>query len=139
MRETQYYKIAKEAARRIKVGNSTSEKDTEKILRYREVWDEVAEEIAKSKSSKEKSCPRGAFLGLILGHPCVNKNGSINKNAQYALAALEILKEGGKEDKKYLWESIKEIRTAQTHNGQMDVLLALWKDEELQEYFLNNE
>ncbi|ARV16641.1 DUF6979 family protein [Polaribacter sp. SA4-12] len=61
-----------------------------------EIWSRSAKEVfPNSKSSQEKSCPKGTFLGLcedglVKGIPKGNYTKSV-KNKEYALKAIEIL------------------------------------------------
>ncbi|MCS3408996.1 DUF6979 family protein [Serratia sp. AKBS12] len=83
---------------------------------------------------KEKSCPRGAFLGLcqdgwIKGVPSGNYLRQGNLNQQYAIRAAQYLlaKPGINVGAKELWQEA--IKTAQNrdkiHNQQMNVVIAL--------------
>jgi hypothetical protein len=80
-----------------------------------------------------KGCPKNAFLGLceagvIKGIPAGKSGVPHNRNGRYALAAYEILRSEPKlvNDKDALWRRIP-ARTAEHENGQMDVVLALYK------------
>lgn len=77
-----------------------------------------------------KGCPRGAFLGLceeglIKGIPCGSYTKS-KKNKQYAIDAVEILKENLGKDlgKKELWYKI--TGNKKSYNSQMDIVLELF-------------
>ena len=66
----------------------------------------------------------------------INQNGSLNENAKYAIEALEALKKIKRNPNiniKDLW--IKIGNADKQSNDQMDVLLTLWEDEELKEFF----
>ncbi|WDE07593.1 hypothetical protein SG34_012300 [Thalassomonas viridans] len=80
-----------------------------------------------SKSSREKSCPKSAFLGLCeQGRIKWIKSGSYTKskcNKRYALEALELLDSNPNFTAKELWERISSTR----YNHQMHVVLALYK------------
>ncbi len=96
-------------------------------------WQSAVERLyPTSLSARRKGCPRGAFLGLceeglVKGIPpgeyTVSKN-----NKAYAVNAAGLLAEG-----KQKW-SVTELWRAvtndpeKTHNSQMDVVLALWKN-----------
>ena len=97
-------------------------------------WEDAVHKTATKLSYMKKACPRGAFLGLCENGLVLNiPSGSHTKskiNKQYALEAVRILKSGSHyNDPKELWNQVLvnlgvgEI----THNGQMDVVLALWK------------
>ena len=96
-------------------------------------WQSAMERVyPTSVSAQKKGCPRGAFLGLceeglVKGIPAGNYTVSKNNKA-YAVRAAELLIEG-----KQKW-SISELWRAvtddpeKTHNSQMDIVLALWKN-----------
>lgn len=84
------------------------------------------------KSMQSKSCPRGAFLGLcaadlIPGVPTKEVDYHPGLNAAYAVRAVDILRQKGASvpDRKALWQKVIG-RGIKAHNGQMDVVLALW-------------
>nr|WP_208889497.1 hypothetical protein [Polaribacter sejongensis] len=61
-----------------------------------EIYARAAKEVFETKSSQEKGCPKGTFLGLceeglVKGIPRGNYTKSV-KNKEYALQAIEILK-----------------------------------------------
>lgn len=120
----QYGRAAKKAAHRIIKSNQE----------HLSAWTMSIREETDSLGSQLKVCPRSAFLGLVLKTAKIN--GRINKDAQYALTALDILKNNP--DKNYtatsLWNSFK--HDAISEQGQMDVLLALWNDPILKKHFL---
>lgn len=97
-----------------------------------EAWEKAASQILDSRSSQRKGCPRNTFLGLceegkVRGIPSGSYTKS-KKNKEYALDAIQILI-NMKEDlpsPKILWEM---LSSGKTHNQQMDVLLALWKND----------
>jgi len=87
---------------------------------------------AKSQpSSRDKGCPRCAFLGLaegglLQGIPSGAYTTS-QENKRYALEAVRLLKRNPQlsKDIKKLWQlSVKGV--PKKHNGQMDVVVALW-------------
>ncbi|MDR2884957.1 MAG: hypothetical protein LBV09_07600 [Deferribacteraceae bacterium] len=119
---TQFYEIAKRA------GYIVMAEKVNSLSGLIAIWHKTAMELSGKESVAIKGCPKGAFLGLLL------KDERIGKNAKYALDALKILKQNPYADKNYLWNNI--AHTAKSQNGQMDVLLALWNDKELREYFL---
>lgn len=96
-------------------------------------WQSAMERVyPTSVSAQKKGCPRGAFLGLceeglVKGIPAGNYTVS-KDNKAYAVRAAELLIEG-----KQKW-SISELWRAvtddleKTHNSQMDIVLALWKN-----------
>ncbi|OAD42568.1 DUF6979 family protein [Polaribacter atrinae] len=105
-------------------------KDTYSII---EIWSRSVKEVfPNSKSSQEKSCPKGTFLGLceeglVKGIPKGNYTKSL-KNKEYALKAIAILKQNRQTrfSPKELWEQL-ELRDKRS-NSQMDVILAFWEN-----------
>jgi hypothetical protein len=98
-----------------------------------ELWSRSANEIFDTKSSQEKSCPKGTFLGLceeglVKGIPKGNYTKSL-KNKEYALKAVEILKSKPNNSftAKELWYKL-ELGDKRS-NSQMDVVIALWANE----------
>jgi hypothetical protein len=98
-----------------------------------EIWSRSAKEVFPlSKSSQEKSCPKGTFLGLceeglVKGIPKGNYTKSV-KNKEYALKAIEILKQNSQTTflPKELWGKLE--LGGKRSNSQMDVVLALWEN-----------
>jgi hypothetical protein len=97
-----------------------------------EIWSNSAKEIFETKSSQEKGCPKGTFLGLceeglVKGIPKGNYTKSV-KNKEYALKAVEILKQNTQTtfSSNELWEKL-ELGDKRS-NSQMDVVLALWEN-----------
>jgi hypothetical protein len=97
-----------------------------------ETYASAAKEIFETKSSQEKGCPKGTFLGLceeglVKGIPKGNYTKSV-KNKKYALKAVEILKQNTQTtfSPKELWEQLK--LGDKRSNSQMDVVLALWEN-----------
>jgi hypothetical protein len=83
---------------------------------------------------KEKDCPRNTFLGLcedgfVRNVPKGNYTRS-KKNKSYGIAAVKMLAKDPllANDLDSLWEAVREIvpDRCDTHNGQMDVVIALW-------------
>lgn len=100
----------------------------------REAWSKAAGDVfGVGTSSQEKSCPKDAFLalceeGLVKGIP----NGQYTrskKNKKYALNAVDILKRNPDlvTDTKTLWNR-SVGGEEKKHNSQMDVVIALWKN-----------
>jgi hypothetical protein len=97
-----------------------------------EIWLRSAKEIFETKSSQEKGCPKGTFLGLceeglIKGIPR-GKYTRSEKNKNYALKAVSILKNNPNKvySPKELWDKL-ELGNKRS-NSQMDVVLALWEN-----------
>ena len=97
-------------------------------------WESAVREVfPDSKSCQEKSCPRGAYLGLCeegLVHGVPSGSYTRSKlNKSYAVSAVSLLRARPRlaENADTLWQlAVGESR--KVHNGQMDVVLALWDD-----------
>lgn len=97
-----------------------------------EAWKTAAELVfPASPSSREKSCPRGAFLGLceigaVEDVPAGDYTESV-KNKLYATRGLELLERDGSlaDDQGKLWSLAIEGEDKQ-HNSQMDVVIGVW-------------
>jgi hypothetical protein len=89
--------------------------------------------MGMTKSMQRKGCPRNAFLGLceegivrgIRKAPAGTYTNSM-KNKAYALRAVEMLRRNPALTREScaLWRQISDGATH--HNGQMDVVIALW-------------
>ncbi|MGI4756370.1 MAG: DUF6979 family protein [Janthinobacterium lividum] len=84
-----------------------------------------------SETSRKKSSPRGAFLGLceeglVKDIPAGRYNAS-KDNKAYAVDAAALLKQGlQRPTVTDLWRAV--ASPEQVHKSQMDVVLALWKN-----------
>lgn len=95
-------------------------------------WDTaIAEAFPQSKSSREKGCPRSAFLGLcesgrVKGVPAGTYTRS-KKNKEYALIAMDLLKQNPAlaSDLSLLWNRVL-AGESKAPNHQMAVVSALW-------------
>jgi hypothetical protein len=96
-------------------------------------WESAMEKLyPTSLAARKKGCPRGAFLGLCeeglvkgipAGHYTTSKD-----NKAYAVRAAQLLREGTKGwSTSSLWREVTDD-PAKTHNSQMDVVMALWKN-----------
>ena len=117
----QYGRVAVEAARILI-------EDT--VLMPVAAWDGAASKITASQSSRDKGCPRGAFLGLCEAgllegiDPSGGESGGLN--GQYAVRSVKALRFNPslQYDRVELWrQSCLDRRKA--HNGQMDVVIGL--------------
>jgi hypothetical protein len=101
-----------------------------------EAWIKAAKEkIRKSEKSREKSCPKLAFVGLcekglvqgFEGNPEATPN---RLNKAYAIRAVEILQLYGNMNKDELWDIVTDEfgKIGLRHNGQMDVVVTLWEN-----------
>ncbi len=100
-----------------------------------EAWRKAANEVIDSQFSRDKGCPRNAFLSLcsegkVKGIPAGNYTRS-GRNGRYTLEALKILRNDSEYVNNWsgLWKRV--LHTLgefeeKTHNGQMDVVIALW-------------
>ena len=100
----------------------------------RDAWNDAVEKIfLGSKSSQEKGCPRDAFLGLCEeGLVCDVPHGKYTRskdNKRYAVDAVNILRNGPclAKDITTLWNKVLGGQI-KAHNGQMDVVVALWQN-----------
>jgi hypothetical protein len=96
-----------------------------------QAWESAIAEFTESHSSRMKSCPKHAFLGLcqagvIAGIPSgmYGARGD-NKNGRYALQAWRLLQSEPKlsADKTALWAR---LDAPTNENNQMDVVVCLW-------------
>ena len=102
-----------------------------------DAWGKSAREIFPTqKASREKPCPKCAFLGLaeeglVQGVPPGNYTKS-RDNKRYALMAVKALRTDPDlvNDAKRLWEIVMAGEEKQ-HNEQMCVVLALWQNGDL--------
>jgi hypothetical protein len=85
-----------------------------------------------SVASQVKGCPKGAFLGLceaglVKGIPRGDYTRS-QMNKQYAVNAVAALRRSPSlaQDRTALWKSALGSAAEKNHNGQMDVVVALW-------------
>jgi hypothetical protein len=101
-----------------------------------ESWSIVVDTFLESKSSRDKACPKNAFLGLCeaglvkgIKADSYFKSKKPNVNKRYAITAVNILKRDQSVSKKELWIKVREELGLgdKRHNSQMDVVLALWE------------
>lgn len=81
-------------------------------------------------ASQKKGCPKNVFLSLCqeghLKNVPIGKYTKSIKNKEYALKVIEILKSNHSTDNiSILW---KQVNSGTTHNSQIDVVLALFKN-----------
>ena len=98
------------------------------------LWEKAMEKLyPTSPTARKKGCPRGAFLGLceegvVKGIP-VGRYTSSKDNKAYAVRAAELLREGKQSwSTSSLWQAVTDD-PEKTHNNQMDVVLALRKND----------
>ena len=97
-------------------------------------WEKAAEKVISSSESRKKGCPRYAFLGLaeeglIIGI-CPGNYTNSQDNKKYALAGVNLLREKPDlcNNPCEMWNRVMR-GTNKAHNGQMDVVAALWQND----------
>ena len=96
-------------------------------------WDQATSRLyPTSPSAQRKGGPRFAFLslceaGLVKGIPA-GQYAPSNKNKAYALRAVSLLNAGTHKTVTSLWAEVIDGEDI-AHNSQMDVVLALWKND----------
>jgi hypothetical protein len=97
-------------------------------------WDIAIQSLySTSPAARKKASPRGAFLGLceeglVKGIPAGNYSSSAD-NKTYAVRAAALLIEGKQTwSTSALWRAV-ETDPEKMHNGQMDIVMALWKND----------
>ncbi len=95
-------------------------------------WDTAVRQLYPEKPyMQKKTAPRGAFLGLceegLVKGIAAGQYIASNQNKRYALRAVELLEQGLPCTINTLWTHAVEGQDV-THNAQMDVVLALWKN-----------
>jgi hypothetical protein len=96
-------------------------------------WRRAVNALFSSESSQQKLCPKEAFLGLceaglIEGVPA-DISAMAGKNKRYAVDAVTLLRRTPAlaANRDALWIAV--LRgAAKRHNGQMDVVMALWNE-----------
>jgi hypothetical protein len=104
-------------------------------LNARDAWDRSCQKIFPvNRSSREKGCPKGAFLGLceegfIKGVKKGQYTRSV-KNKAYAIRAVDILRKQPHiaSSEMILWRYIIDD-TDTAYNQQMDVVISLWQNQ----------
>lgn len=110
---------------------------TKKDSSVLEAWHNAAHRVfPNSQSSRDKGCPRSAFLGLcsegyVKGVPKGNYSRS-TLNKDYAIKAVELLKVNPDlaTNKNKLWSLV--VGDDKSQNGQLDVVIDLWNDDKIQ-------
>ena len=96
-------------------------------------WTEATKKLyPTSPSAQRKGGPRAAFLslceaGLVKGIP-VGQYAPSNKNKTYATRAVALLTAGTHKTVTTLWAEVTDGEDI-PHSSQMDVVLALWKND----------
>ncbi len=96
-------------------------------------WEQATAKLyPTSPSAQRKGGPRFAFLslceaGLVKGIPA-GQYAPSNKNKAYVLRAVGLLNAGTHKTVTTLWAEVTDGEDI-AHNSQMDVVLALWKND----------
>jgi hypothetical protein len=104
-----------------------------KAITPQQRWQEATKKLyPTSPSAQRKGGPRFAFLslceaGLVKGIPA-GQYAPSNKDKAYALRAVALLSAGTHKTVTNLWAEVTDGE-AIPHNSQMDVVLALWKND----------
>lgn len=103
----------------------------------RQAWEDAAKTVFPSQSaSRDKSCPRDAFLGLAQDGLLVGvRSGPYTKsqlNKRYATRGVDLLRQKPHlaNAPSELWRHVMSAERDRNkkHNGQMDVVTALWSN-----------
>jgi hypothetical protein len=109
-----------------------------KALSPAERWDDAVKKLyPTAPAGQKKSAPRAAYIGLCdaglvkgvtnPGSSALSSSG--NRNKDYALHAVTLLKAGTHKTITQLWSAVTEGNVDAQHAAQMDVVLALWKND----------
>ncbi len=107
-----------------------------KALTPLERWEDAVRKLYPTTPiGQKKSGPRGAFVGLceaglVKGIPAgegAHATSQANRNKDYAVRAVELLKAGTHTTVSQLWSAVANGESGD-HASQMDVVLALWKN-----------
>ena len=101
-----------------------------KALSPLERWqDSVAKVYPTAPVGQKKRGPREAFVGLceagLVKGIAAGQYGGVNRNKDYAVEAVRLLKAGTHKTVSQLWAAVGD---GAEHGAQMDVVLALWKN-----------
>lgn len=105
-----------------------------------DAWALAAQEhYPSSPSAQLKGGPKGAFLGLcsegLVRHVSKQRYARAIQSGNYAIKAVRVLQHYEDQDTELpnavqLWDAVmRNVGKEIVHNGQMDVVLALWKKE----------
>ena len=102
-----------------------------KAILPEERWQHAVGELyPTATAAQKKAAPRGAFVGLC-GAGMVQGVGASagahgNRNGDYAVEAVRLLRAGNHKTVTQLWQAV--APAGSIHDSQMDVVLALWKN-----------
>lgn len=96
-----------------------------------EAWELSISELSKSPNTQAKGCPRNAFLGLceegLIRGIESGKYANLRENKEYVLTVVKVLAQTSKPfTASQLW---RHIGNEGKQEGQMDVVLSLWKND----------
>ena len=102
-----------------------------KALTPGERWQDAVQKVYPTPAGQKKKAPREAFVGLceaglVKGVPAP-AFATANRNKDYAVAAVELLRAGTHKTVTQLWTAVSDSDGTE-HACQMDVVLALWKN-----------
>lgn len=97
--------------------------------------DAVSKLYPNTLAGQKKGAPRAAFVGLCdaglvkgIVRSATPMSTIENRNKAFATRAVELLKAGSHRTVTQLWTAVTEGEDVQ-HSAQMDVVLALWKND----------
>ena len=104
-----------------------------KALTPVERWQDAVQKLYPTPAGQKKSAPRQAFVGLceaglvkgVTPGGDAPPTSSGNRNKDYAVEAVRLLRAGTHKTVTQLWAAIADD---DEHSSQMDVVLALWKN-----------
>lgn len=104
-----------------------------KAITPAERWqDAVAKLYPTTPAAQRKAGPKQAFLGLceagLIKGIAAGQYSPSNRNKLYALQAVQMLRAGTHKTVSQLWGAVNEGNEI-SHASQMDVVLALWKND----------
>ena len=96
-------------------------------------WDVAVRQLYPEKPyMQKKGAPKSVFLGLCgagLVKGIKRTEGTpVNRNAQYGVKAVNLLRSGTHRSITSLWTEVTAGEEEVAHAAQMDVVLALWKN-----------
>lgn len=102
-----------------------------------DAWFNAISQFTNSYETQKKQCPKHAFVDLYyhnklkLIHDIPNHSNYPSQNGKYALMAVELIKNQPQlaSNKRQLWhETLSALNcyTGTAHNGQMDIVIALF-------------
>ncbi len=103
-----------------------------KAITPAERWqDAVGKLYLTTPTAQRKTAPKQAFLGLceagLVKGLAPGQYAPSNRNKEYALRAVELLRAGTHKTVSQLWAAVNDGDQI-PHTSQMDVVLALWKN-----------